>query len=375
MIFLFPMLHIVSTFAILILMLTLWLPVGIYNIWGRKATRLISSNYPVITPAALLLFVWGIAWFSSFQVWESGIQRIFATVVGSGESHLTEIEMGIFEASKYGYSAWEILFKRYGTELIYCVLTLISLPVLLRKLSSNSKLVKLLPLYGPSAAFVLAMVVFMGFNLPFAPFRIVYYALTVCTVFVGFVLYEILEGARNVDLKGNLAKVCLSIMIFLLVLLTVNGVFTRYYSRYILLSNNQVTSKELAGMDWFINSKDVNTASIYYLTDPFQYEHYFLTPEERQERWRLPSEKQYSEPPWHFNYDIQTRLGESYAEDSYLVLNAKGKSRFVDVFPEIAQFRFYPSDFDRLEDDPSLDNLYDNGGLDVWYVHPVLRLP
>jgi hypothetical protein len=49
--------------------------------------------------------------------------------------------------------------------------------------------------------------------------------------------------------------------------------------------------------------------------------------------------------------------------------------QYVEVDPEVAQYRFYASDFDRLEDDPSVDKLYANSGLEVWYIHPVSSSP
>jgi hypothetical protein len=52
-----------------------------------------------------------------------------------------------------------------------------------------------------------------------------------------------------------------------------------------------------------------------------------------------------------------------------LILNQPDRLQYVELYPQMAQFRFYPSDFARLEDDTTLDKVYLNGGLDVWYIH------
>jgi len=67
--------------------------------------------------------------------------------------------------------------------------------------------------------------------------------------------------------------------------------------------------------------------------------------------------------------------GETYTKDKYMILTQNDRLQYVEIYPEVAEFRFYPADFDKLEDDPSIDKIYDNRGLDVWYVHPVVRSP
>ncbi len=373
-IFLFPVFHPVPAFALLVMMLTLWLPVKIYNIWGKKVARSVPSRYAFITPAALLLFVWSITWISSFYEWGSAIRNIYTIITQGGSTHVEDFLSKFTFRSSYGYNMWEQSFRKYVEILVYSILTLASLSILLKKIPHNKNLARLFALYGPLAAYCSAMIIFYKFHLGFNPDRLVFYVLTIAAIFVGFVFYEALESARNTHGKGYLQRLYLSVMVLILVLLPANGVFKTYYSRYILVPSNQTTLTEIKGADWFINNKDTNVALIYSEMLLWRYADLLLRPEEKVKRPDV-SHGNYTPLPWHFNYDKQSRLGESYTKDMYMLVVKRDRLIYVETYPEVAEFRFYPRDFDKLEDDPSIDNLYDNGGLDVWHVHPVIRLP
>jgi len=45
------------------------------------------------------------------------------------------------------------------------------------------------------------------------------------------------------------------------------------------------------------------------------------------------------------------------------------KVLYEEVYPEVRAFRFAPSDFEKLEHDPSVAKLYSNGGLDIYFIH------
>ena len=73
--------------------------------------------------------------------------------------------------------------------------------------------------------------------------------------------------------------------------------------------------------------------------------------------------------PHRFGHTEHPTLGKWYANDTYLVLNKHDMLLYVEVFPEIAEFRFCPADFEKLEQDPGVAKLYSNGGLDIYFIH------
>jgi len=75
-----------------------------------------------------------------------------------------------------------------------------------------------------------------------------------------------------------------------------------------------------------------------------------------------------SSPPSHFGYHKEAWLGEYCTEDVYIVLGDRDRLRYVKVYPAMVKYRYYPEDFERLGGDPTVDKLYSNGGLGIYYV-------
>lgn len=73
--------------------------------------------------------------------------------------------------------------------------------------------------------------------------------------------------------------------------------------------------------------------------------------------------------PYRFGYTEHPTLGQWYANLTYLLVNKQDRLLYVEVFPEIAEFSFLAGNFEKLEQDPSGDKLYSNGGLDIYFIH------
>ncbi len=74
-------------------------------------------------------------------------------------------------------------------------------------------------------------------------------------------------------------------------------------------------------------------------------------------------------PPYHFNYNNHTMLGESYTKSSYLTLNKLDRLLYTEIWPNLAEFRWYAKDFEKQEHDASVDKIYTSGGCDIRYIH------
>ncbi len=77
-------------------------------------------------------------------------------------------------------------------------------------------------------------------------------------------------------------------------------------------------------------------------------------------------------PPDHFNTQENCSLGTYYSDEKYLIITNKGKFFYQNIYPEFSEeWRFYPSDFIRLEFDPSVEKIYYNGYLDIKLIMPI----
>jgi len=74
-------------------------------------------------------------------------------------------------------------------------------------------------------------------------------------------------------------------------------------------------------------------------------------------------------PPPHFGYNRGQFLGTAYAKNQYLLVTALSRIYYPDVYPGYEQYwQFYPSDFQLLNLDPTVNRIYDDGGMQIFVV-------
>jgi hypothetical protein len=213
-------------------------------------------------------------------------------------------------------------------------------------------------LYGPLLTLALFLLLFYSLYVGFSPARLVKYAAMLSVPFVGYVIYELVRRSMTRQLW---ARIGFSIMVVLLALITVNSVLIAYWSPYRLLPNDQPILSEPDGFKWLSTYRNtgLGLVTLTVLVDRL------VT--------LLPAAggitKDVSQVPYHFNYPERSLLGASYSEDRYMLLNTHDRLQYTELFPRMAPYRFYPSDFDRLDNDSSLDKIYSNRGMEVWYIH------
>lgn len=160
------------------------------------------------------------------------------------------------------------------------------------------------------------------------------------------------------------------LVVIILIAVSINGGLKLYPSPYILSANWQITRTEITGMDRFFHNKDIATPITGITIPPGRFAHFILTLEERRQHKHIPLHiTEELRVPHHFGYTEHSTLGEWYASDTYLLLNKQDRLLYVEVFPEIEHLRYSPSEFEKLEQDPSVAKLYSNGGFDVYYIY------
>jgi hypothetical protein len=310
--FLLPVFHPVPANALLLMLLTIVLTAKILGVKSKNLSKVDESCPKLKVTALLILFVWGFTWISSFYLWEDMIRN-------------------------------------------------------LHTLASS--------LYGPIGIFILITAALYISNLIAGPLRIFEYAIMLSAIFVGFTLYHIIQKAQHSSNHSRYLlkpKLYVSLVLLILILVSISGVLRFYPSSYVLVPNSYITQTEIEGMEWCFDNKD-NNIGITSLCIPVQRFVDFLVPPEREPFRYTPIKSSEVRPPWHFGYAENTTLGESYTGDNYMVLSEMDRTIYKEVFPKMAELRFCSSDFEKLEHDPSVDKLYNNGGLDVWYIHSSAR--
>ena len=374
--FLLPVFHPVPANALLLMLLTIVLAAKILGVKSKNLSKIDESCPKLKVTLLLILFVWGLTWISSFYVWEGMIRNLHTLATEGAPTHLASLLENIQYAQAYEYNPLEQFLKVYGCQLIYIILTLVSIPIVLKRMPADKSITSLGSLYGPIGIFILVTAALYLSNLVASPLRIFAYAIMLSAIFVGFTLYHIIQKAQHSSNHSRYLlkqKLYVSLVLLILILVSISGGLRFYPSSYILVANSQITQTEIEGMDWCFDNKDNNigTTSLFISVQRFVD---FLVPlAERAPLRYTPINSSEVMLPLHFGYAENTTLGESYTGDNYMVLSEIDRTIYKEVFPRMAELRFCSSDFEKLEHDPSVDKLYNNGGLDVWYIHSNAR--
>jgi hypothetical protein len=370
-IFLFPPFHPVPSLALLLIIVFIAIPDIIIN---SNKRNMIPSNgiFSFRTPVFLFLLVWSIFWFSSFGVWTIMVNDIKNYFSGISLNHLVEINQQIQYANEYQYNVVVYFFKEYGVLLAYIIISLIAIPIIIKKASANSDERSLWALYGPLFIIALTIIVLLLLNVDFGPLRLLVYLSLIGAMFVGFIFNKLLEWSRSKTGQFAFRFVFTGLVTLFLLVAFFGGILKLYPSKYTLEMNDQVTRTEIRGMEWFFYKENLNEPITGLSIQTERYADYVLSPEEKTEHKYIKKEQlgaQEDQPmPWHFSYDNYSSLGAWYTQTSYMIIIRSDRVRYRDVFPEIENIRFTAEDFNQIENDQSVSKLYTNGGFDVYEV-------
>lgn len=369
-IFWFPLAHPVPAMALFSILLTISVVGSVLHL-STGTPGMESGPFKFDVSITLLLFVWAITWISSFYVWDAMIINLHTLLTGGGATHITALADNILYATKHGYSVAAQFFKVYGSTLLYITLTLVAVPMLAKRFKASEHLKRLISLYAPLAAIALATIIFYMANLAFGPSRLLLYIMVMSSLFVGFVLYELMDWSA---LRGGpLAKIAPFLVAVLLLLVSATDGLRLYPSPYTLQPSYHNTRAEIEGMDWFLHNKDTAVGTAGWYLGLHRFADFLLDPEERRQRYKDVGPRSVTSLPWHLGYEEYSTIGESYEKDVYVVFSQMSRRVYVDVYPEMAELRILPSDFAKMDNDPTVDKLYENGGFDVWYVHTTAK--
>jgi hypothetical protein len=364
-VFLLAPFHPLPAFALFLVLATLWLTTRLIPRPETNSPPGSSAGFGFNSTLLLIMLVWGITWISSFYIWEGTIENLHTLATEGGVTQLTRLASDIELAGAKGYSVVQQFLKVYGVTAGYAVLAALALPLLYRRIRISAGLSNLAALYGPLAAFGISAVLFYLTNVPFGALRFLTYIKLISALFVGFLLFELIEWLNRLKWTKALSGLIVGVLLFAALLSTIAAL---YPSPYTLSITAQNTLAELDGTSWFLHQKDTRFNSAGWYFAPYGFASFQLTPQERRQRQDI-SIYVTEQLPDHLGYDKYARIGEYYEQDIYVVLREMNRRLYVDNYPTLAGLRLESGDFDKLEEDRSIDKLYENGEFDVWYVH------
>jgi len=74
-------------------------------------------------------------------------------------------------------------------------------------------------------------------------------------------------------------------------------------------------------------------------------------------------------PVDHFGYDHGLDLGDSYSDDTYMLFDGLTEQFYPGVYPQYKNdWKFTPQDFAKLNNDPTINLIYDDSNNQIFYV-------
>ncbi|WP_135828646.1 hypothetical protein [Halorussus halobius] len=149
------------------------------------------------------------------------------------------------------------------------------------------------------------------------------------------------------------------------------SVFLLYGSPLSNDSNLQLTEAEIEGGEWLFEHRNESL-----LVDQLGFDQYRMYTFDRSTADRGVNVRRAAPPPpTHFAYgnaSLEDVPAEAALDRRYLVTSGPSRTKNQRFYPEYREFwRHTPEDFARLEDDPSVSHVYDDGELDAYVVRGV----
>lgn len=374
---LMPVFHALPTMIIIVVFFTLGvsaiiLNVGFWNIKAdikyliRKYHCFIGSNYIIILPFIILL-VWWVFWISLFNLFDQQILSIYGTITLEQDgSWLSDLTDKTSYAQSHGYNVVEQIIRQLWGQIFLCLMSALSLPLIINRslYNHNSRLlISLLLAYG---VVIFLSILFYLFNVAFTPQRFLFAISMFGTFFTAYLLsYLLISKTKGyLSLKPLMCSIFVIIFVFCLFM---GGLLALYPSPYTLSTNLQNTHSEVTGVIYVLDHRDVSIP-IYEISGVIgRFSYAFLNPEERVMH-KLPLYFEQQRIPSHFGYNNNLSISTIYTAETDIVLTQIDKRMYIDTFPEMAEYRFTTTDFDRIKVDPGIHFIYSNGEFEYFKI-------
>jgi len=350
-----------STFFIFIL----------FELWSRR--RDISHHGNIVAINILtLLFITFSFWFIQFRYLMSSGKKIINALFGQYEA-TTIIEYQIDMIKTADASIWLIItqyVKVYGPITLYFLISFLFTLYLIRNYYHQNKIdvndfIYTIQFCG---AFCIGILMTVSYTIIFEPIRAASYGIFFASIICGIFMYRIWDSIHTGKQK---MRYVLSLAV-IMTLVCMLCIFNVYSSPWKSSANTALSHGEKNGINWILEYREDGTPLV--REDwTMRYSQYYYGVTSPRALTYL-SEYAYIIPS-NFGYNTNRTIGEAFAylpdKKVYMVTTEMMKLLPFTVPVErrdrIKQFG--DADFNRLKNDPNINLIYSNNGLEVWSAH------
>jgi hypothetical protein len=367
---LYPFFHPFSSIVLVALFIAIGLSqttLGyIYKIKHKK-----RELFPIV-PILIVLCIL-IPWTLSFQFLGNILRRLFeALTTGYSPDVIASMGSTLDKIQVHGFEFIKLFIKLYGDDFIFIMFSLIAGIIIVKGILSkrfeNSDDIK--NLVSLLVIFLIAGFLYSAYLFGTIPGlyaigggRFQRFLVLFTPVLAGFAIYEISK-------KVHSTRLIIIGIVCIIVLASAISIGSLYRSPYVLRPSMAVTQMDMHGFEWFVDYKNRDIGCTCIMSPPYRFADAILGTTEEDKRTDI--ERWAPAIPDHFNYAVHDKLGKSYKKDRYAAITQMDKTIYDTVWKVVG--RFNESDFCRLEEDPTVDQLYDNRETEVFYIHAIKKL-
>ena len=311
-------------------------------------------------------FVWLLALEGTFVSWIRYYVGWFSSV--SEQYSYFKVNLAGLEAARLSLGDAIILYiKKFGpTHLLFGLASVFSISAIynwIRKKRYDKFNIALSIICLVSVALY---IISFFFTLTLLGGRIIPYVLLISLLVSATFLFSLVSAS-----KSRIRRVVsLTFTVVLLFSITCIATFGYYDSPFTKDSPEHCTYMELNGMSWLLQNRNKNLE-----VDDLSHKQRLLT------TCLLGYDKSALEPnlksvyelitmPHHFNYGNESLLAKTLKKNMYLIINKKTELISTEVYPEYEdRWVFHPDDYAKLESDVSIDRMYHNGEVKIFFVN------
>jgi hypothetical protein len=361
--------HPVSAFLLVIIILTFEIGKIIFNKYYSMGNKSISEvkKDEIVLAFALIIFISLMLWlWQNFKIWDSFV---------SGTINLFTVELATKPLTESAAESISILhlsivniisliIKIYGDILILGLLSLYVVIRIFRKHMENLKDLELRNIFIISLIFItVSTITIIDLIHPLSTLssgRIILLSIIFLPLFAGIALYNF-QNKKN--LKKS-KKIFINVLIFLIISSSsLLAVFSLHASPITYKSNDAVTSANYDGVIWMTTDGIKKYGTITLGIDDIKN---YVDANHGRIKIQYPEQISYKIPD-HFNYTNRSMFGENLQSNTYMITRENFiLSLYTEVYPQIN--RFDVKDFNLLENDKSVNKIYENGEVQNWYI-------
>jgi hypothetical protein len=364
---LLPFFHPEATFFVIVIFLVILID----QIIGNKQLKTVFKNYnksfiskpnTILTPL-ILVSVAFFTWFSSCIIFGNTIQTVYNSLILNIGTSTVELYTGIINEFQVPLNQLlELIFKIYGADGIYIILAAIPtlticLKILLRKKvdTTNSILASIFII----TAILAAIFLFKNFIIGERPIKyLLMISILISSLFISSLI------SKYYKKPSFLNKVYFVIVSVLIISTIFISFINTYPSPTIDSYNYQVQSTDYNGMSFYFNHKN-QSIPLLSIT---------LSQEGRWSQLLALTNSSITGsnsiiPIDHFGYNQSQYMGNSYSKDNYMLFNELTEQFYPTLYPQYQnEWKFTPQDFTKLNNDPTVNLIYDNNGIKLYYI-------